>query len=106
MKHDRQQLETIHARTFQGIDTIKEVKGNSYAIVEILLELNTLTDLYYKHMETELDIFITLYDHLATFYANNPQLLNESFSLVDNAYHVDLSMTIAEIEQQLQGEIK
>ena len=105
MKHNRELLEAIHLRTFDGIDVLKDVSGNSYAIIEILVELDLLSNLYYKHMEADLDLYVLLYDHLATFYVNNPKLLNDRFTLVDNAYHVDFSTLIASIEEHLSQDI-
>jgi hypothetical protein len=107
MKHNRELLEAIHTRTFEGIDVLKEVKGNSYAILEMLVELDLLSDLYYKHMETELDLYVLLYDHLATFYVNHQNILNDhpNFTFVDNAYHVDFSINIAHIEDILKEDL-
>jgi hypothetical protein len=107
MKHNRDLLETIHARTFEGIDVLKEVKGNSYAIIETLVELELLSHLYYKHMETELDLYVLIYDHVATFYVNHQSILNDypNFTFVDNAYHVDFSIIIDQIEQQIKEDL-
>ncbi len=105
MKHNRELLEVIHARTFEGVKALDEVKGNSYAIIEMLVELDLLSQLHYKHMEVELDLYVLLYDHLATFYINNPSLLNDRFTLVDNFYHVDFSTNIGQIEDMLKEDL-
>jgi hypothetical protein len=105
MKHNRELLEAIHTRTYEGINVLKEVKGNSYAIIEILVELDLLSHLHYKHMEAELDLYVLLYDHLATFYINNPNLLNDRFTLIDNFYHVDFSTNIGQIEDMLKEDL-
>ena len=114
MKHNRELLEAIHSRTFEGIDVLKEVKGNSYAIIETLVEFDTLMGLLEKHSflplfhkDREDSAFTYLYDELATFYVNHQNILNDhpNFTFVDNAYHVDFSMIIADIEELIKEDL-
>jgi hypothetical protein len=114
MKHNRDLLEQIHARTFEGVDTLKELKVNSYAILELLVELDTLMGLLEKHYFLPLfhkdrddNAFTYLYDELATFYVNHQNILNDhpNFTLVDNYYHVDFNEIISTIEQLIKEDL-
>ena len=114
MKHNRELLEAIHTRTYEGIDVLKEVKGNSYAMIEFLVEIDTLMGLMEKHYllplfhkDQDANAYAYVYDELATFYVNHQNILNDypNFTFVDNAYHVDFSMIIAEIEERLKEDL-
>jgi len=114
MKHNRELLEAIHARTFEGINTLKEIKVNSYAMIELLVEFDTLMGLLEKHSflplfhkDREDQAFTYLYDELATFYVNHQNILNDypNFTFVDNAYHVDFNMIIDDIEQLIKEDL-
>jgi len=114
MKHNRQLLEVIHSRTFEGVNVLDEVKGNSYAIIEFLVEIDTLMGLMEKHYllplfhkDQEGNPYMYVYDEIATFYVNNQRLINDhpNFTLVDNYYHVDFSIIIGEIEAQVKQDL-
>jgi hypothetical protein len=113
MKHNRELIEQIHARTFEGIDTLKEVKGNSYAIIELLVELDTLMGLMERHgflplfhKDRDDNAYAYLYDEIATFYIDNQNLMNHKyFNLRDNHYHVDFNEVIDNIEEQVKEDI-
>jgi hypothetical protein len=84
MKHNRELLEAIHTRTYEGIDVLKEVKGNSYAMIEFLVEIDTLMGLMEKHYHLPLfhkdqdaNAYAYVYDELATFYVNHQNILND-----------------------------
>lgn len=114
MKHNRELLEAIHQRTFEGIDTLKEMKVNSYAILEMLVEIDTLMGLMNKfnmlplfHKDQEDNMYMFLYDELASFYVNHQNILNDhpNFTLVDNYYHVDFNEIISSIEEHIKEDL-
>ena len=114
MKHNRELLEAIHTRTYKGIDVLQEVKSNSYAMIEFLVEIDTLMGLMEKHYllplfhkDREDSAFTYLYDELATFYVNHQNILNDypNFTFVDNAYHVDFNMIIDDIEKLIKEDL-
>jgi hypothetical protein len=114
MRHDRAILEQIHTRTFDGINVLKELKINSYAILELLVEFDTLMGLLEKHnflplfhKDRDDSAFTYLYDELATFYVNHQNILNDypNFTFVDNAYHVDFNEIIDSIEQLIKEDL-
>jgi hypothetical protein len=112
MKHNRELIEAIHSRTFNGLNVLKEIKGNSYAIIEFLVEIDTLMGLMEKHYLLPLfhkdqdgNAYAYVYDEIVGFYIDNPKLINDRFTLVDNYYHVDFSIIIGEIEAQAKQDI-
>jgi hypothetical protein len=114
MKHNRELLEAIHTRTYEGINTLKEIKVNSYAMIELLVEFDTLMGLLEKHSflplfhkDREDSAFTYLYDELATFYINHQNILNDhpNFTFIDNAYHVDFSIIIGDIEELIKEDL-
>jgi hypothetical protein len=114
MKHNRELLEAIHSRTYEGIDILKEIRENSYIMIELLVEFDILMGLLEKHnflplfhKDREDSAFTYLYDELATFYVNHQNILNDfpNFTFVDNAYHVDFNMIIDNIEQLIKEDL-
>lgn len=114
MKHNRELLQEIHDRIFNGIDVLKEVNGNSYAIVETLVEYYTMMILFQKHnflpffhKDRDDNTYVSLYDEIATFYANNPRLANdELFILRDDYFNVDFNIIVDSIEEQVREQLK
>ena len=93
-------LQGLYDNSFMDKDTVK----NGWDIIRVLHNTDLLLSLNDIDIDTDdrMDFVADkVNDAITMFYNDNPELLNDSFSLNDNYYNVNLRLLIIDIENAL-----
>jgi hypothetical protein len=105
-------LEGLYKETFNGVNL--EDVGVAWDLLRAFYDCDVFFSFIYsdnylfEDLSEEIEDTVTekVYDMIAEFYNHNALLLDESFTLNNNFYNVNLRLLIVDIESNLREEAK